>query len=143
MVIGVLVTALLFMQGAAVPAIDAQDPDKLTQLMRASARGDVSLVNSLIEKGANPNVRNTDFGLTVLMFASFFGHMNVVQALLAKSADTAAQDAMESKTIDWASLGDHHAIAKVLADKGAKLNFLVSIGSMPQWLMDKAAARQP
>lgn len=44
--------------------------------------------------------------------------------------------------MDWAILGDHPAIAKAFTDQGARDNPFLTLGSMPFWLMDKAAEKQ-
>ncbi len=124
---------------AAQAAIDAEDQDQLTQLMRASAKGDLKAVSALLAKGADPNVQNAVQRVTALMFASYFGHTPVVNALVAKGANVALKDALGAGAVDWAILGDHAALAKVFTDKGARDNPFLTLGSMPFWLMDKAA----
>jgi ankyrin repeat protein len=126
---------------AAQKAIDAEDQDQLTQLMRASAKGDLNAVNSLLAKGADPNVQNTVHGLSALMFASYFGHTAVVDVLVEKGAKITMKDAMGAEPIDWAILGEHPALVKAYSSKGAREHPFLFLGSMPFALMNTAAGK--
>ncbi len=127
--------------GASVP-IDREDQDKLTQLMRASAKGDLRMVNALLEKGANPNVQSSAENVTALMFASYFGYTDVVKALVAKGAKVDLKDSIGAGPIDWAAVGGHNEIVKMFADQRVPLNPFLAIGNMPLWLMDQAAEKR-
>ncbi len=133
--------SLLAVRLAAQKSIDAEDEDLLTQLMRASAKGDAKAVSALLAKGADPNVQNMVHGLSALMFASYFGHTAVVDVLLDKGAQIPMKDAMGASAIDWAILGEHPALIKTFASKGAREHPFLFLGSMPFFLMDKAAQR--
>src|SRR5262245_55537434 len=80
-VIGIALLALVTTIGAVQPAsaINREDADKLTVLMRASAKGDLKAVNALLTKGADPNAQSSQQGITALMCASYFGHLDVVK----------------------------------------------------------------
>lgn len=58
----------------------------------AAARGHCSVVNALLSKGANPEVRDSQMR-TPLMKAADSGHMDVVRCLLTGGADPDAFDA--------------------------------------------------
>jgi ankyrin repeat protein len=119
--------------------IDQEDQDKLTPLMRASARGDLQAVKSLLEKGADPDVQSSAQNVTALMFASYFGHIDVVRALVAKGAKVDLKDSIGAAPIDWAAVGGHDEIVKVFEDRRVPLNPFLNMGNMPFWLMDLAA----
>ena len=119
----------------------AQDPDGLTPLMRAAARGDLAQVTALLDEGADPNAGTPSQRVTALMCAAYFGHAPVVQALLAKGAKPGQKDAQGAAAVDWAALGDHPELEKSLTGPGASLNPFLNTGLMPIWLMDKAAGR--
>jgi ankyrin repeat protein len=120
----------------------AEDPDGLTPLMRAAARGDVGQVNGLLAKGADPNASTSAQRVTALMCAAYFGHTPVIKTLLGKGARLELKDAQGAGAVDWAVLGDHTELEKMLTGPGAALNPFLNTGTMPIWLMDKAAGQQ-
>ena len=61
-------------------------------------------------------------GGTALMAASFNGHREVVQALLAKGAQVNAQDSNGVTALILASLQGHIEVVQALLDKGADVN---------------------
>lgn len=126
---------------AAAHVVDAEDQDAITSLMRASATGDLAKVNALLKQGADPNLQNTSHHVTALMCAAYFGHVNVVKALIAKGARLGLKDVTGGAAVDWASLGDKAELQTLLTGDGAALNPFLNLGSVPMWLMDKAAGK--
>lgn len=129
-------------------AVDREDSDKLTALMRASAKGDVRAVNDLIAKGANVNAKSSDSGVTALMFAAYWGELPVVNALLAKSADVGQKDSGDRTAIDYAATGGQRETANLLQGKGARLKpssggvgAFLDVGTMPLKLLEKASGK--
>ena len=118
-----------------------EDPDGITPLMRAAARGQAGELNGLLAKGADVNARTTEQRVTALMFAAYFGHADAVKALLSKGAQLNLKDAQGAAAVDWASLGGHPQLEKPLTGPGAALNPFLNTGQMPIWLMDKAAGK--
>jgi hypothetical protein len=118
-----------------------QDPDGLTPLMRAAARGDLAQVAALLDKGADPNATTPSQRVSALMCAAYFGRVEVIKALLAKGATLEQKDAQGAAAVDWAALGDHPELEKTLTGPGAALNPFLNTGLMPIWLMDKAAGQ--
>jgi ankyrin repeat protein len=127
------------LQPAAVQPVDREDEDKLTALMRASARGDLQSVKALLSKGASPNVQSSERRLTALMFAAYFGHADVVNALLEAGAKADLADAGGAAPIDWAMVGGHQALTTILAGRGPSLNPFLNVGTLPLSFMEKAA----
>ena len=136
-----MVTVLTF--ALAQPAVDAPDADGLTPLMRAAARGDVTSVGDLIGRGAAVDAQAAGTRVTALMCAAYFGHVEVVKALLAKSAKPDLKDATGASAADWAATGSRDAAADVLGKAGSQLNPFLNVGVMPFGLMDKAAGKTP
>jgi ankyrin repeat protein len=127
---------------AGLPAAgQAEDPDGLTPLMRAAARGDLAQVNTLLAKGADPNATTAAQRVTALMCAAYFGHAPVIKALLGKGAKLELKDAQGAAAVDWAALAGHTELEKMLTAPGASLNPFLNPGIMPIWLMDKAAGQ--
>jgi ankyrin repeat protein len=66
-----------------------------TALMHAAHSGNADAVRTLIENGADPNVKETANGQTALMFAAAADRVDVVKLLLARGADIAATSRVE------------------------------------------------
>src|SRR5262249_52744874 len=61
--------------------LNARDAYGWTALMYSTKKGDLSILTSLLAKGANPNVKD-ETGNTALMFAAEEGNIEQVKALL-------------------------------------------------------------
>lgn len=116
------------------------DPDGITPLMRAAARGDRAQVNTLLASGADPNESTPAQRVTALMCAAYFGHAPVIQALIARGARIELKDAQGAAAVDWAAAGDHPELERTLSGPGVALNPFIN-STMPIWLMDKAAGQ--
>jgi ankyrin repeat protein len=134
---GVLVPA----QASTPKPIDAEDADKLTALMRASARGDLNATRALLGKGADPNAKSSEAGVTALMFAAYFGHAEIVKTLVAGGARIDLKDNVGAAAVDWGAVGGHPALEKLLTGPGAALNPFLNLGTMALGLADKAAGK--
>jgi uncharacterized protein len=130
--------------------------------------GDLTAVKLFLRAGMNPSVTD-DEGSTALMYATYKGHTNVVAALLRAGADvnqrkgheTALSSAASGGRIDSlrvlldkgpdvGAINDafveavrtrHHEIARLLADRGAKVKqvgyFAMTILAGGGWAMKK------
>ena len=106
----------LLSRGAVVKA------DGETALLFAAMRGDVKAVSSLLDNGADVNVRHED-GWSGLMLAAVNGHSRVVQALLDKGANVETKENLMGQTaLIWAVKGAHTAVVKALLKAGANVN---------------------
>ena len=73
-------------------------------LIRASERGDLPVVNAMLSQGdVSLNAKRRDTGGTALLLASENGHLKVVQALLAAGADVNAKGYGGFTALIWAS----------------------------------------
>lgn len=140
MVIAVMLIALGSWQGSPV---DAADGDGLTALMRAAASGNAAAVDGLLGSGADVNVQHATLRVSALMCAAYFGHTDVVKALLAKGARPDLKDAAGASAADWATTASQNAAAELLTTSGSQLNPFLNIGVLPFGLMDKAAGKKP
>ena len=138
LVLGLALAAPAFEPPQAAAAVNAEDQDKLTPLMKACAKGDLKIVNDLLEKGADVNYPHAQFRVTPLMFAAYFGHADVVKLLIAKGAKVTARDALAAQAVDWAEFDNHTDVVNILKASGGQTNFLLPISSMPFSVMDKA-----
>ena len=92
-------------------------------LQEAAAIGDIDLLRSLIEKGADIDGREDPVFKTALHRAVIGGHKDVAELLLAKGADVSARDLVPFATpLHYAAEKGHKEIAEMLIAKGADAN---------------------
>ncbi|HEX6903908.1 MAG TPA: ankyrin repeat domain-containing protein [Thermoanaerobaculia bacterium] len=83
-----------------------------TALAFACDKGHTAVVNLLLERGANPNSKDTFYGATPLNWAVQKGHAEIVRALLAKGAEG------EDGALTGAASEGQAAIVKVILERG-------------------------
>lgn len=93
----------------------------MSELHTAAKNGDLKLVQSLIEEGADVNSTNV-YGTTPLILASWEGHVEIVKLLLEKGANVNSADNVRSTPIHKASEKGHIEVAKLLIKEGADIN---------------------
>ncbi|OJD15470.1 hypothetical protein AJ78_04265 [Emergomyces pasteurianus Ep9510] len=111
---------------------DSEKRDVLQKsLNMAASNGDVERVRRLVEGKARIYVDvNTpdEEGTVPLIYASCFGHQDVVSALLEAGADVDKQDRNRWSALMWAMTNRHKTIAKILLDHGASPDIKSSSG---------------
>ena len=96
--------------------INRAGKDQLTAIAIASRKGHKEIVELLLKKGAEPNIRDK-YGTTPLHYAALYGHMAIVETLLHSEADVDADvTAVIDKCTpyDLAKLMRHQAIMDLL-----------------------------
>jgi ankyrin repeat protein len=92
-------------------------------LHAASHFGDLAIVKSLIEQGADINARDTS-GRTALHYAVEYGHEDVVELLIANGADMNVKD-KDGNAPGHVALGENNRpILELLIANGANLDFI-------------------
>ncbi len=77
------------------------------ELLEASKRGDLSAVQSLVrDKGVNIDCRSLSHGITPLMFAAFYGRVNVVKFLVKQGANVNAANAFGETPLVMANMAN-------------------------------------
>ena len=72
-------------------------------LLHAAAVGDVPMVKTLLEFGADPNARGKDkIARTALILTAAGGHSEVVKTLVAKGVELEARDSSGKTALNWA-----------------------------------------
>jgi hypothetical protein len=97
----------------------------------AASNGEVERVKSFLDGPAREwlDVNGPDAeGTPPLIYASCFGHQDVVSALLDAGADVDKQDKNRWSSLMWAMTNRHKAIAKLLLDHGASPDVKSSTG---------------
>lgn len=100
-------------------------------LVMAASNGDVDRVKRLLNGATKEYVDVNavdDEGTGALVYASCFGHQEVVSALLDAGAEVDKQDRNQWSPLMWAMTNRHKGIAKVLLDHGASLDMKSSSG---------------
>lgn len=103
------------------PNITIDIDDKRTALMYASQKGNLEIVQALLNAGAYPNMKSKR-EFTALSFAAHEGYPEVVEALLAAGADINTQHDMGITPLMFASFYGKLPVVKILLDAGADVN---------------------
>lgn len=102
--------------------VDARDAEGITVLMYASYHGQESIVNLLIERGANINASEYVDGRTALMDSSINGQSEMVELLLNRGADINAKSNTGWTALMWAVERKRNEVVALLVDRGAYLD---------------------
>ncbi len=92
---------------------DSADIFGKTSLHTASSRGDVEIVELLLETGMEVNTKNR-FGWTPLHLASSKGHIEIVEMLLQAGADCGVKNKFGRTSLDYAVRNMHTEIVRLL-----------------------------
>lgn len=112
--------------------INEKDSDGRTPLLQAAASGNEVMAKLLLEKGANIEGRDREFGWTPLSWAVEEGQEAVVQLLLDKGADIEAQHNWNGRTpLSWAVEKGQESIIRLLLKKGANIEAMNWDGRTP------------
>lgn len=84
--------------------LDAQMQNGDTLLHIAAIEGKRTIVPLLLELGANPNIKEFDYGSTPLHKAAFVGYPGIVQALLRGRVNTQSLNNLGQKAVEVARL---------------------------------------
>jgi ankyrin repeat protein len=107
---------------AAGANVNAKDEDSKTPLLHAAVDGHKDVVELLIAKGADIELRCTTCGGTALGHAASGGHKEIIELLIEKGADVNAKSKGETTPLHSAAMHDHKEIAELLIAKGADVN---------------------
>jgi ankyrin repeat protein len=127
----------------------AQDSHGSTALHAAAAHGHLAVVELLVRRGADPNVRDAGDNATPLHCAAGAGHAGVVRALLDAGADVHGYgDLHETEVIGWATvLGPPHEtrreVLSALLERGARHHIFSAIAVGETELIRKLAESNP
>lgn len=103
--------------------VAAVDSSERTALHYAAAKGHASMLQFLIQHGAEVDVRDKD-GMTVLHCAADGGHPTAVKVLLEAGAEINAVDRQRSTALHLAIQRRHGSVHRLLIDLGARLDMV-------------------
>ncbi|HEV7746494.1 MAG TPA: ankyrin repeat domain-containing protein [Pyrinomonadaceae bacterium] len=87
------------------------------QFWEAVRQGDLALVTSLLDQGADVNAKFR-YGTTALFKAAERGHLEIVKLLLARGADVTVKDTFYGQNaMSWALNNDNVEVVKVILEK--------------------------
>ncbi|KAJ5613660.1 C2H2 type zinc finger domain protein [Penicillium herquei] len=92
--------------------------DQQACLIRAVCDGEVEEVNSLLQRGADPDLRDR-WNVTPLFWAAFYGQSAVVELLIERNVDVNAANSDNRTPLFQASIRGLIEVAKLLIEKGA------------------------
>ena len=91
------------------------------QLIKAVEENDITLVRSLIDRGANINTKNDD-GMPLLNIAILKDNKKIAKLLLANGAEFDVKDITCKTALDLAIAKGHRDLTELLLAKGAKID---------------------
>lgn len=100
-------------------AVDSPQDEGATALYVAAQAGQAGVVDFLLEKGADPNLR-TKLGATPLHVAADIGNVDIALALLGGGASTEALDQARWTPLHIAADAGHEPIVVLLLARGAR-----------------------
>lgn len=112
------------------PAIKPAQKDKDFELLESSLNGELGAVDSLLQKGIDPNAKDKA-GRSALMFASWGGNIEVVKALIGKGADLNAKDNDGRTALLFAAIKGYLNVVKFLVENYANVDPRDYKGAVP------------
>ena len=88
----------------------------------ASWRNDISTIKAHIDAGTNIDTVDDWTGKTALHYAAEYGHLEIVELLLANSANVNRRDDDKATPLYFAAVGGFVDVARLLLDYGADIN---------------------
>ena len=104
--------------------------DVVDRLHDAAYKGDVSLVESMLQKGV-PVDRVDRHYLTALFYAAAFNRTDVIRLLLQKGADVNKRDNIGNTPVHWAVVNNSTEAIAMLIGHGASINITNDEGYKP------------
>ena len=111
--------------------LNSRDWKGYTALISAAESGMVDLVDSLLNEGADPSVRDSQGGGTAILRATDEGHLSIVKIMLDRGVDINCLDDERRGLLHAAALGGWNDIVKLLLDRGLNPNLSDAKGRIP------------
>ena len=106
------------------------DDDLVGRFHNAAMKGDVSLVESMLQEGVPVDCVDRD-GRTALSLAAYFNRTDVIRLLLQKGADVNKRDRFGEKPVHWAAMCNSTEALAMLIEHGASINITNNEGQKP------------
>ena len=96
---------------------DATNNEGLTALHYAAGKGDLEVVQYLVEHGADVKAQDTDLSRTAIHFAAENGHLDCIKYLTEKGADLLDRDSFGATAMHYAARSNNLDVVKFLVDR--------------------------
>ena len=106
------------------------DDDLVERFHRAAIKGDVSLVESMLQEGVPVDCVDRD-GRTALSLAAYFNRTDVIRLLLQKGADVNKRDRFGRTPVHYAAWDNSTEAIAMLIEHGASINITNDEGDKP------------
>lgn len=114
-----------------------------TPLCLAASKGHASIIEKLLEAGADPNYTDTLYQLTPLIGSAVSGDANIAQALLQAGAHLDHQETVnETTALHWAIFRQNEAAAQYLLEQGANYKLPLFAGNMNAFTLVESMGMQ-
>jgi len=110
--------------------VSSRDEDGSTPLHTAAMIGHMDAVLLLLERGADPDARNS-LDQSPLLYAAYGGHAAIVDTLIARGAPFDCRDARGFAPIHFAAREGHADVVDLLVSKGAAFDTRGAQGRTP------------
>lgn len=117
-----------------VTDVDATNKYDFTPLMEATRNELISMMNVLVENGANINFQN-NMGKTALMLAASMGKLPPVQELRRLGAFYEVRDGNGSTALHWACLSKNPQLVDWMLHDGADVSVTNDLGRTPLMML--------
>ena len=106
------------------------DYDLAERFLAAASKGDVSLVESMLQEGVPVDCVDRD-GRTALFYAAGLNRTDVIRLLLQKGADVNKRDGVGDTPVYWAARRKKTEAITMLIEHGASINITNIRGDKP------------
>ena len=96
----------------------------------AASKGDVSLVESMLQEGVPVDCVN-QIDHTALFWAAYYNRTDVIRLLLQKGADVNKRDRFGDTPVHWAAVRNSTEAIAMLIEHGASINITNKRGDKP------------
>lgn len=116
---GDLIPVRLFLQSGMDPNVTNKIGQ--TALIVGARYGREEILSLLLEKGADPDVKDVEFGATPLIWASKTGFKSIVKKLLDNGADINSRNNDDRTPLLWAAYSGHSVTVQLLLGRGKEV----------------------
>ncbi|NOU16424.1 MAG: PQQ-binding-like beta-propeller repeat protein [Bacteroidales bacterium] len=94
--------------------VNVKTPYGATALMFATDKGNLEVVNLLLERGANPNIKDSFYGYSSFLWALIKNNVEIIKSMINHGADISTDE-----PLIYAVYGELPEVVKLLIEKGA------------------------